>query len=90
MSRSEGGPNRACRERINASSSLYPITPQAPEHDKRFEQTPDSNVSAQSNSGFYVYVWSLRASRPLRPAQLKTSVMLPMVVRETPVPCTQG
>lgn len=78
MSRFEGGPNRACRERINASSSLSPITPQAPEHNKRFEQSPDSNISIHRNPGFYVYVWPLRARLPLGTAQLKRSVMQTM------------
>ncbi len=64
MSRFEGLPNQSCRGRFNASSSIAPITPQTPEHNKRFEQSPDSNVSAQWNPGFYVYVWPLRAPRP--------------------------
>jgi hypothetical protein len=28
---------------------------------KRFEQSPDSNVSVHRNPGFHVYVWPLRA-----------------------------
>ena len=45
------------------------------QHNKRFEQSPDSNVSIHSNPGFYVYVWPLRARLPLGTAQLKRSVM---------------
>jgi len=46
------------------------------QHNKRFEQSPDSTISFQGNPAFYVYVWPLRARLPLGTAQLKRSVML--------------
>ena len=46
------------------------------QQNKRFEQSPDFNVSIHRNPGFHVYVWPLRARLPLGTAQLKRSVML--------------
>ena len=45
------------------------------EHNKRFEQSPDSNVSTHNNPVFYVFVWPSRALLSLGTAQLKRSVM---------------
>jgi hypothetical protein len=53
-------------------------------HNKRFEQSPDSNVSIHQNPGFYVYVWPLRARLPLGTAQLKRSVMFRSEMRTCP------
>jgi hypothetical protein len=44
-------------------------------HNKRFEQTPDSNISIHGNPGFCVYVRPSRALLSLGTAQLKLSVM---------------
>ena len=45
------------------------------QHNKRFEQSPDSNISTIGNPGFYVFVWPLRARLSQGTAQLKHSVM---------------
>jgi len=50
------------------------------QQNKRFEQSPDSNVSINGNLGFYVYVWPLRAGLPPGTAQLKRSVRLHQVL----------
>jgi len=52
-------------------------------HNKRFEQTPDSNISIHGNPGFYVLVWPLRARFPQGTAQLKRSVILLQVIGES-------
>ena len=49
-------------------------------HNKRLEQSPDSNISIHRNPVFHVYVWSLRARLPPGTAQLKRSVRLHQVL----------
>jgi hypothetical protein len=46
------------------------------QQNKRFEQSPDANISICGNPAFHVFVWPLRARLPLGTAQLKRSVML--------------
>ena len=61
------------------------VTSDLGQHNKRFEQSPDSNVSIHRNPGFYVYVWPLRARIPLDTAQLKRSVMARHGLSKTPI-----
>lgn len=45
------------------------------QQNKRFEQSPDSDVSVHRNPVFHVYVWPLRARPLLDTAQVMCSVM---------------
>ena len=45
---------------------------------KRFEQTPDSNVSVHRNPGFYVDLWPFRARLPLGTAQFNPITLFPL------------
>ena len=47
---------------------------QLDQHNKAFQQTPNSNISMCRNPAFYVFVWPLRARHSLGTAQLKAIV----------------